>query len=92
MKCKRCNTIHSKIENCPTCNEPSPTAIKKLHLVIERTKREWYRRLTIYVTEFDNRKSKIGSITDFYTVIYLITRLLNKFPKLVEIEDKSNEL
>lgn len=92
MKCKRCRTIYSRKDSnwCPTCSDPSPTAIKKLHLVIEKDKKEWSRKLTLYVTEFNNKKIKIGSITDFHTVIYFITRLLGRFPNLVEIEDKSN--
>jgi hypothetical protein len=87
MKCKRCNCQkipHERV--CPVCSAGLSTEIKQLRIVVDKQHNNYSQTITIYATEFDGKEHKVGKLTDFYTSIWLLVRLLRQYNNIVIVE------
>ena len=99
-KCKQCGIstdpkTWGKTGNkryCPVCHNGLGNAVQQIKVVVEPVKDNYRQTITFYATECDGKENKVGKLTDFYTIVQLITRLLEQYKHIVVVEcikDKS---
>lgn len=82
MKCKRCGSKRiSKI--CNVCYEGMQAKVQQLRVDISPMQNNYKQTITIYATECNDREVKVGKITAFYSIIWLIVNLLKQYNKIV---------
>ena len=88
MKCKRCgiSAKWGRTGYCPICLDGIGNAVKQIRIVMGPVTPKYRQKITIYATEWNDKESRIGSLTDFYMIIQLIVSLLEQYNKIVVVE------
>ena len=82
MKCKRCGSKRiNKI--CDVCYESMQAKVQQLRIDISPMQNNYKQMITIYATECNGQEIKVGKITAFYSIIWLIVNLLKQYNKIV---------